>query len=813
MALAKGRAPVRLATYIYRAVLALCLVVWSLWVLAPRPSYAQDSFEVIVSPAFEGNYVPGSWFPLHVSLANSGPTVEARIMAVLPGSTEQYVQDISMPQGARKDTTLYVPMNHTTRLIRVIVMRQDAASSGSGVPILQQDIVARPRVGERLLGIVSSQTAELNLPTRQVIGQLPFVTFDIPLQRFPERAEGLGSVTVLLLHDLPVAGLSSAQQRALLGWVDNGGHLVVGGGAINVSTIGALPPPLRLAAPGPPVQLDGEILGALMGTAGPAALPGIGLHASPEEPAAGNVAAPLWRQHSVGSGLVTQLAFDPTHSTLRSWDAAPQFWDWLLRPALPATVEAESLRATVIGHALTNAVGWLPPTLLPPAMPLLLLLVGYVLLVAPVLALVLHRADRQVWFWLLFPAVALSCAGFAFWLAQSLQTDQRIVSQVSLVEQVDADEVRVSTGLALLAPHAATVDVQLPSEALVRPLPEVGTSGSDVAGIRGVIRQLSGQLVFTVERWQLQGLVAEQQLAAAAPEAQIRVASDGIQVRAHNTLDQPIRNAVVLFGSQGVVLGDIGPGQEVVAQWPIPGASRGEPPTYPQVLSALVYGSTSLPAPGSPAATSSLSRARDALVQAALPRNRLAQPAPLLLGWLDNSPLPLDVAVQEGASRHTVLLVATPEITGSGRVSLSPGWLQTYVSGTVGSGVCVAAEQAGLLLQTTPVTVTLRAPASLAEMHTTDLVFDAGGAPFVAGSAFTTTTTAEQAVSLELFDWQQAQWTDIAATRTSTVAETTGRLVLPDAAPYTQHGMLVLRLKAQRGGCMPFAAYLTGELR
>jgi hypothetical protein len=409
--------------------------------------------------------------------------------------------------------------------------------------------------------------------------------------------------------------------------------------------------------------------------------------------------------------------------------------------------------------------------------------------------------------------VALSCAGFAFWLAQSLQTDQRIVSQVSLVEQVDADEVRVSTGLALLAPHAATVDVQLPSEALVRPLPEVGTSGSDVAGIRGVIRQLSGQLVFTVERWQLQGLVAEQQLAAAAPEAQIRVASDGIQVRAHNTLDQPIRNAVVLFGSQGVVLGDIGPGQEVVAQWPIPGASRGEPPTYPQVLSALVYGSTSLPAPGSPAATSSLSRARDALVQAALPRNRLAQPAPLLLGWLDNSPLPLDVAVQEGASRHTVLLVATPEITGSGRVSLSPGWLQTYVSGTVGSGVCVADEQAGLLLQTTPVTVTLRAPASLAEMHTTDLVFDAGGAPFVAGSAFTTTTTAEQAVSLELFDWQQAQWTDIAATRTSTVAETTGRLVLPDAAPYTQHGMLVLRLKAQRGGCMPFAAYLTGELR
>jgi hypothetical protein len=314
-----------------------------------------------------------------------------------------------------------------------------------------------------------------------------------------------------------------------------------------------------------------------------------------------------------------------------------------------------------------------------------------------------------------------------------------------------------------------------------------------------------------VERWRLQGFIAEQQLDIVAPVSQIILAPDGIQVRVHNTTDQFIQNAVVLSGGQGVVLGDIAPGQEVVARWPMPDASRGEPDLYPQLLSALVYGSTSPPAPGSPATMSSVSRARDALVQAALLRNSIAQPTPLLLGWLDTSPLPVVVAAQGAAAQHTALLVATPELTGSGSLTLPPDWLQMHTSGASGSAFCSSEGQNALSLQTAPMTVTLRAPASLAEMHFTDLAFDAGAVPFIARDVFTTTTTGN-AVSIELFDWQQAQWVDSAATDLPAASDTAGRLIVPNAAPYVQRGVLVLSLRAQRSGCVPFSAYLRGEL-
>jgi hypothetical protein len=786
-------------------------VVLMLWLLAPLPTSAQAAFEWDVTPAFAGNYVPGRWYPLHVSLANSGPAFEARIVAMLPGSAEQYVQDISMPQGSQKDTVLYVPMSQTTRLIEVVVIRQDMDASTSAEPPGRQQIMVRPRVGERLLGSVSSQVVELALPTRQMLERLPFVTFDIPIQRFPERVEGLGSVTVLLLHDMPVAGFTAAQQRALVGWVHQGGHLVVGGGAINSPTIAALPAELRLAAPGSPVALDPAVLGALMGDAGPEALPGMVLRAHAEADAARRTSSPLWIQRSVGQGLVTQLAFDPTTRALRAWDAAPQFWDWLLQPTQPMIAEPDAVQATAIEQALTRAVSWLPPTLLPAATPLFVLLLGYVVIVAPGMALLLRRADKQVWFWLLVPSTALICAGLAFWVARELQTDQRIVSQVSLVEQVTDDHARVRTALALLAPQTTTAAIQVSPDAFVRPLPTLGTSGSDVMGFSGEIVQFTRRLAFTAERWQVQGLIAEQQLAFAAPVAQIMVTDDGIHARVQNATAQPLRNAVIVFGSGGVALGDIAPGQETIAQWPVQAIRHSEPAIAPLVHSALVYGSTTPPAPGDPATLSSANRARNALVGAALPQHSAAHPTPLLLGWLDTSPLMLDLDRQGAASRHTVLLAATPEITGSGRLDIPPDWLHMQVAGSPDSGLCITDGRSGLALQTAPLTVTLRPPLGLVDTQITELALDMGPQQIVA-SEMLTTTVADGAVSIELFDWQRARWVDVAAIGTPATPGTATRLVVPDAVPYVQRGTVALRLQAQRTGCAPFAAHLTGVL-
>lgn len=736
----------------------------------PPPAAAQADLRFAVTPAFEGNYTPGTWLPLYVELANTGPPLNATLIASVPGQAGRYSQDIDLPQGSAKATTLYVALEQASRLVQVQV-------TAAGTVLTQTSIDVQPHAGARMMGIVSDQAIALNLPRRQDVQALPFVVVPLPLEQIPAQARGLGSLSLLLLHDAPLARLDATQRTTLLAWVNNGGHLVVGGGPENRQMVAALPEPLRLAEIGASRTLTPALPELPDTSDAPPEIPGSLLRAAPDVRHFGPPAAPLLLQRTVGDGRVTQLAFNPNLRALNTWPAAPQFWNQLLLPPTLTiatdNTDVQTTRDRLQESALAGTLGYLPTINLPNEVPLLVLLLTYLALVGPLLAVLLRRLRREFWTWWIVPLLALVVGGGALWLAFELRADRRLASAATLVEQIDAETARARTALGILSPNDERLLMQMPADALVRPLRNKQTLAGQLSGATGHYPQQASRMQLPIDRWTFQGILADATLPVAAPTARIVLSDGSMQAQVTNTTDLPLRDTLVVAGDYLALLGDIAAGEQ--ASGPLI-----------QRLSSEA------------ASPDLLSDAQQQLLDAALiPNTR--QPnriQPLLLAWLPDTPLPLHLDAQGIARGQHTLLAAPVALHGQGTFALPAGWLYPDMAWLHGALPCmVQGSIRGVLPQDDTLLLRLVVPQDLAHMQIGDLILTLEGARALDPAAFT----------VELYDWTAERWQPGAPFSGEPLAE-------PER--YTHRGTLLLRLSGDlsRSGCLLVGGQVAGRI-
>lgn len=766
----------------------LALLALTVMLAAPQPrsAGAQSVVTLSATPAFEGNYTPGAWLPVEVRIGNSGAPAEVLVTATIEESPFRHVQAVELPAGAEKLLTIYVAMAQPVRELRLTV-------EGRGDLLAEQTLAVRARGDERLMAVVADEDPRLSLPRRQDLAALPFTAVPMAPADLPAEPLALSALSLLLLADLPPDGLTPGQAAALLGWVSAGGHLVVGASA---GASGALPPELIAATAAGPAQVPDDPLAELAEAPGPGPLPGVALAPAPDAAAAGDPAAPAWASRAVGGGLVTQLAFDPGLPALQGWQAAPRLWEALLRPArqirtpLGLTARVDALQEQTIGGALSA----LPPVQLPPAGVIFGVLAIYAVLIGPGLALLLRRYDRQGWAWAAVPGAALLTAGLVFGLATALRPDQRIISQLSLIEQIGGGQARARTYVGLLAPQDQSLPVAVPPEALARPL--AGASGlyGPIRGVRGDVAQASDSLDATLEAWQLQGLMVEQQLPLADVRAELSVDAQGPQLSLSNQGDQTLRAVVAAMGEQVLYLGDLRPGERRTARWPAAPAG-GVPLGTP--LSALALRDLIGDEDGPGQARERSLQAREALVNAAVLRSdREADPGPIVLAWLERSPMAVTPQAPEAARQELTLLAIRPALGGSGPATLPAGWLRPDL-GPAGPGPCFGEPGVGLMASQSAVTATLALPPGLAALRAEGLTLsvDSGGDWPSAG------------VTTSLYDWGQGEWVE-------QEFDGPGDLEVAAAGPFLQAGQLLLRFEGRinEAQCLFISATVRGSL-
>ncbi|MEP7104795.1 MAG: hypothetical protein ABI838_02985, partial [Chloroflexota bacterium] len=242
-------------------------------------------------------------------------------------------------------------------------------------------------------------------PSPVVISQLQAVRFDDWTMRvtqyqdarsFPTNAVGLAGFVAVVVDEFPGQSLSDAQRNALRDFVGQGGGLVIGAGADWRRTLTGLPAELV------PLHATGTASASLSAIAALAGRPEDVVTAVADgEVAAGARAVvsepggrPLLVTSPYGGGQIALLAFDPGAEPLASLGqlVTPAWTQALGRVlehppgALPAARTVPGVEASVAQALPVPPGADLPsPWLVGP------LLLGYLLLVAPVNYLVLRR--------------------------------------------------------------------------------------------------------------------------------------------------------------------------------------------------------------------------------------------------------------------------------------------------------------------------------------------------------------------------------------------------------------------------------------
>lgn len=273
-------------------------------------------------------------------------------------------------------------------------------------------------------------------PSPIVVSQLQAVRFDDLSLRvtqyqearaFPANAAGLAGFAVVVVDEFPAQSLSDAQRNALRDFVGQGGGLVVAAGADWRRTLTGLPGELV------PLRATGTASASLSAIAALAGRPedvvttiadgdlAPGARAVASEPGG----RPLLVAGGYGAGLVTLLAFDPGAEPLASLGAlVSPAWSQAVGRILDHPPGAVPTAGTVPGvdAAVAQAMPPLRGADLPSPWLVGPLLLGYLLLVAPVNYLVLRRRLRRPdLLWVTAPLIAAVFTGAFYWLGTTVQ--------------------------------------------------------------------------------------------------------------------------------------------------------------------------------------------------------------------------------------------------------------------------------------------------------------------------------------------------------------------------------------------------------
>lgn len=529
------------------AAVMLCCVV---------PAYAQapQAATLDVQAGYDGMgaYVVGHWFPLAVTVTNSGGDAIGALRWTTSGdSVVVFEHLLDLPQGARKRILLPILSNnlHSSGTVTLNI---------DGQPVARQRVRLSPiSIEQPVIGVISADATVLaSLRAIEFVADTPTVVIRLDPELLPDNATLLMGLQALFIHDLATERLTDAQREALLLWTRLGGQLIVGGGPQAERTVAgladALPVdvgPLRAGASGASLaalarrsDLERELPTLTVNTV---QLRGDGRFLDADG---------LLSARSEGAGQVIFAAFDL--AALRGWPGEPNLWQQALRHDPRAHV-GWSFRwrsENPLRPSLQSELVWFPPWWL-----MLLLILSYIVVVGPLNFLLLHRLRRRELAWVTTPMIAMAAIGLTYGASLMLRGAGPQVIQLAIVQGFEGATTGQATAFfGIYSPQRRSYRVDFDPTSLVWPV-EVGsfTTQETVTG-DGVS---NGMRNLQIDISELQTIAVEQTIHD-VPSLESDLQWDGRrlsgEVRLHS--GSTLYDAYLVNGAAAQSLGDVRPG-------------------------------------------------------------------------------------------------------------------------------------------------------------------------------------------------------------------------------------------------------------
>ncbi|HUS16407.1 MAG TPA: hypothetical protein VM536_15525 [Chloroflexia bacterium] len=665
-----------------------------------------------VTAGYDGHYKLGEWFPVQVTLNNTGASLDAEVRVEAhsyssdPIST--FVYPVALPAPARKQVTLYTYASSYQHELHVRLLQGDRV-------LLQQNITVDPLSDAFLLGVISDVPDLLNALTSTNLGSMTgagsATLAHLAPESLPASAALLSGLDGLVFAATDSGKLSAEQRRAVAGWVLNGGTLVVAGGGASPATTAGLADllPVELTGSGPLASLDG--LGTYVGGTAP---PGgalaaqarlrTGIAATVLVESAGG---PLLAVRPLGHGQVFSLGLDPSVAPFKNWDLGTSFWTRVfsshtMGPSLGGARRAGNggYPGPYGGFSGPSYYSQFSPFDLPSLQLPSIGLVGgflffYVLAVGPLNYLILRRRRRGELAWLTIPVVILLFVGIAYALGYGTKGTQVRLTAGTIVRTYPGVSVGlVDSFVGIFSPTRDAYDLSFAGDTALSELETNGYgggSGSTGGGGSPVVYQGKPTRVghLQIDTWALRGFLAEATVPYESPFAvQAELRQGRITGQLTNRGSVALRDVGIGYGDVVQVLGTLPPGGQATVDLSAVGATS---LPNPQTVIDKLIPNLGAPQNYQPPANDAerVARRRASLLSSALTQGGLLEGGLniWIAGWSDTPPLEVSVPGQAPVRDDLILITGqAPLEQGSGAVSLNPAMIpRTLIAGNVES--------------------------------------------------------------------------------------------------------------------------------
>lgn len=504
---------------------ALSLVAALLLALPLVAARARADAKLDLTVGFDNNYRANAWTPLTVRITNAGVNGPAKLQVLVRGqqsSTQSYSQPVRLRSGGspQQETVYYFqpdngqPAEVTAQLVvdgrvlaekkvagalqiqegqpAILALTQDQSGlnflSGVDLGIAHRSAFNNPNNPYNPYNNMNGGGAVLNgqrNPTRVLYPRGSLL---------PDNAFGYKAVDAVLLGDLSLDSLSEDQWSALVGWVHDGGVLVVSGGAdVNRARSKMLADILPITVTGVRQVRALPSLGQQYG-AEPKLTSSPVLTGTLKQDAtylAEDGDQPTVSMHRVGNGVVVLTTFDLLAPEFRAWTGQPRFWQDTLQRTVSNARMTEAVRTALQpvqqfrwgggpnpnAHSLTDALAGVQSNEAPSFQIIGLFLLAYIIFLVPVNYLLLRRWDKKELAWITAPVIILLFSTGAYAVGYHIKGGELYLHYASVIEgAAGADGYDAYTVASIFSPRQARYDVDIADPVA---LPSEVTEGSE----------------------------------------------------------------------------------------------------------------------------------------------------------------------------------------------------------------------------------------------------------------------------------------------------------------------------------------------
>lgn len=525
--------------------------------------------------SFNGNFKYGEWLPILVTLENNGPDLETVLRTTISqsGGNVTFAKRVSLATGSRKQVTLYVLPNNFSREIDVQLFSEEEM-------LASQLVEVSPNQNDAfIIGIAAPEWGPLTQLSSITFGDSSRSTTlaEIEIATIPENAVALNSFDVIILNDIDTSSMSEDQQVALQKWVENGGFLVFGGGTGLEKTISGLPesltpfeitgykdetqiPELEQLADDQPILLDGPFTTVTF---------------SSQSESAGSISSenqPILYQWSLGTGKISLISLNLTDSPFNAWSGTPTFWKNLLEPEayyqiwMPRDMSLRQMRANNMYYPLSN----LPALDLPSIKSLGILLIVYIAAIGPANYFLLKKWKKLQLAWVTIPILTGIFAAAAFGLAYGLRGNDIVTNKLSIISLTTDGYANINSYIGVFSPAQESYEIEVSGDILLSPTTtnyyDAWSSSVSPAVGETIFMQDNPAKVIGLEigQWSMQTFNSENTHTYFGKiDSQLSLSGNTLQGEIQNQADLAIKDAVIVFGTNIISLGDLEPNASI----------------------------------------------------------------------------------------------------------------------------------------------------------------------------------------------------------------------------------------------------------